>query len=128
MAQENELVKMHETAVEIQSGHKFPLFAQAKMFYTDGNTYTGKMIAPNTIKIIWVPTQRQLQYMVANKFLDYIHDVKFDSTISMVNAFHKFCNDRNEDCFSIDRYWLEFVMEMKHQKKWSSDRQDWIKI
>ena len=125
---ENEFIKMHEMAVEIQTDHKFPTFAQAKVFYADGNIYSGKLIANNVIKMTWLPAQCQLQGMVADKFPGYVRDTKFDSTLFMINAFHKFCNDKNEDCFSLDRYWLEFVMQIKYSKKWSANRQDWIKI
>ncbi len=74
---------------------------------------------------IWIPSQNQLQEMVKGKFIDYVRDTKFDSTILMCSAFWRFVNDRDEDCFSMEQLWLAFVMKELYNKIWNG--KDWIK-
>lgn len=125
-----EYIKMCEKTGEIQGGFQslHDTINHPHNLYVDKDTYktTSPFYNYKHRNNIFLPRQDQLQEMVKSCFIDYIRDTKFNSTIFMLQKFNEFCNNKNEDCFSLERYWLEFTMKERYNKTWNG--KDWERI
>jgi len=136
-----EYIKMCEKAEEIQDSYPdYGLVCEGRNIfyerkiegvkYCDDNNepyFYSKYRQLKLVNNIWLPRQDQLQDMIANKFVDYVRDIKFNSTLSLMYNFWKFVDDECEDSFSIERAWLAFVMKEKYNKIWNGKEWEIIK-
>ena len=113
-------IKQCEQAKEIQAGHAY--WKQGDYY---ANAMTGKVTVasgknPISSKMVWLPTQAQLQVML--ELWRYCGNEVSSLAWGVWNFYLQADDDYSPD--SMEELWLGFVMKEKHGKTW--DGEGWV--
>lgn len=114
------------------------------MKYTRGKTepkirivHLGYLHKPKQFKLIWLPTQSQLQDILKERTREnqkytrtYVGDEYLESFIMkcVLRDFLRWAGEEGIDCpfTSLEQFWLAFCMHEVYKKNWDNEKREWV--
>lgn len=83
---------------------------------------------------LWLPRQDQLQEMIAKED-DWLHETAFEQFVNMIGESYYYASDEmvgrwhldaDSSHKSMEQLWLAFVMKVKFNKTWDTEKKEWV--
>ena len=116
-----EYVKMCEKAEEIQKEFRglYDSYVFLKWRHGEGvSLWSACCRFENIERVVWLPTQSQLQEMVEWK--DTCRDAVQRDLFELAGKIFD-----TDDCISWEEFWLRVVMYEKYRKVWDDQKEEW---